>query len=218
MVFVAAVMISGCSAGMQNLTYERGWGKVVRLDHTVVAAIIPAKDARPVARTYPKQIIKNVGYSDEVEYEINDRTVADVFDQALSEELRQHGASVVVPEGIAGPLDKSTYEDVRAQLQRDYPDVQAAVGYEILDYMATSKRNFISYDVSISAKVRFYALNVSTGKLVTMEYNTEWTDWKLMLDRDYMIRQLDKALEDIMKNTVRENMQLRDLLISASPR
>jgi len=213
---VAAILTAGCSAGMQNLTYGRGWGQVARLNYPVVAAVIPAADERPDAKTYPKQVIKNVNYSDEVEYEINDRTVSDVLDHALSEELRQHGATVVVPDGVRGPLDKSTFEDVKARLQRDYPDVQAAVGYEILDFMATSKRNLLSYDITISARVRFYAMDVSTGKIVNMEYNTEWTDWTLTLDRDYMIKQLDKALVDIMKNTVRDNLALRDLLVSSS--
>lgn len=215
-VLVFGLSLAGCSTGMQNITYQRGWGDVERFERPVVAAVIPSVDQRSEAGTYPKLVIKNINYSGEVSYDINDRTLTDVVDEALYQELGQHGVSVVMVKDAGTPLNKSTYQDVEAYLKGNKPDVQAALSYEIVEFMATSRRNVLTYDIKISARVRLYALNVNDGKLITQEYNTEWTDWTFTQDRDYMIGQLDKALLEVMKNTVRDNPSLKRLLISAS--
>jgi disulfide oxidoreductase YuzD len=209
---------SGCSGQRANLKYERGWGEVQKLDYTVVAAIVPTSDKRPDVKSYPKQIIKKENYSGEIEYDINDRTINAVFDEALSDEMRQLGAGVIMADKINVPLDKSTFEDIRARIRSEYPDAQAAVGMTILDFIAVTKKETLTHDVRFAARVEVHALNIETGKLVSVQYNTEWTDWVVTLDRDYIIGELNEALKEVMKNAIRENMSLRDLLITASDR
>ena len=116
----------------------------------------------------------------------------------------------LVKSGIEGPLDKDTAQSIRQKLAKERPDVQVAIGGKVSDFLATSKKGAVTTRVYVTAGMQLYTLDVKTGDLIWSEYKTDWEDSVMSADHNYMIRQLDKALEELMKKGVRENKSLKD--------
>ena len=215
---VAAVMLSACASQRMNLSYDASQGEVQKLPKPVTGAIIPLEDAREKTQIYPKQVIKQTSYTGQVTYDINDRSVEDVMNNALAAELGNLGVKAVETEGIKGPLDKETADRIRKRVMAEYPDVQVAFGGRITDFMASSTRTLVANKVHVVAAMQFYVLDVKTGDLLWSDYKTEWDDTVESVSHNYMIGQLNKALAALMHKTVRDNTSLRDLLVKISGR
>ena len=214
---VAALMMSACASQRMNLSYDASQGEVQQLPKTVTGAVIPLEDVRKDI-TYPKQVIKQTSYNGDVTYDINDKSVEDVMDDALVSELGRMGVKAVRTEGIQGPLDKETADRIRKRLAAEYPDVQVAFGGRITDFMASSTRTLVTDKVHIVAAIQFYVLDVKTGDLLWSDYKAEWDNTVASVNHDYMIKQLNEALTALMHKTIRDNTSLRDLLVKISNR
>jgi len=218
---VAAVMLfaaSGCSSTRMNLAYKASIGEVKKISNPVTAMLIPVVDNREGMMAYPKQVIVQKSYSGDLTYEINDRTVEDVFEEALVQELKRLGVDVVTTPGIAGPLDRDSADKVRKMLVSGYPDVQIAFGAKVTDFLAESQRTVVSTDITLKASLQLYILDVKTGELLWSDSRADWSKTVVSADRDYMIEQLNQALSNLIHKTVRDNMSLRDLLVKISNR
>jgi len=218
---VVALMLfvsSGCSSARMNLAYDASQGVVKKIPKPVTAALIPVADVREGMMSYPKQVIVQKSYGGDLTYEINDRTVDDVFTDALTQELKALGVNIASTPGINGPLDKDTAEDVRKLLASRYPDVMVAFGAKVTDFLAESQRSVVTTNVKLKASLQFYILDVKTGELLWSDTRSDWNNTVASADRDYMIEQLDQALSSLMHKTVRDNMSLRDLLVKISSR
>ncbi len=209
---------SGCSSTRMNLAYDASRGEVKRISRPVTATLIPVVDAREGIKTYPKQVIVQKSYGGDLTYEINDRTVDDVFTDALTQELKRMGLDVVSAPGIAGPLDRDSADNVRKQLISRYPDVRLAFGAKITDFIAESKREVVTTDVDLKAALQFYILDVKTGELLWSDSRSDWSNTVASADRDYMVEQLNQALSSLIHKTVRDNASLRELLVKISNR
>lgn len=214
---VAALMMSACASQRMNLSYDASQGEVQQLPKTVTGAVIPLEDVRKDI-TYPKQVIKQTSYNGDVTYDINDKSVEDVMDDALVSELGRMGVKAVRTEGIQGPLDKDTADRIRKRLAAEYPDVQVAFGGRITDFMASSTRTLVTDKVHVVAAIQFYVLDVKTGDLLWSDYKAEWDNTVASVNHDYMIKQLNEALTALMHKTIRDNTSLRDLLVKISSR
>lgn len=210
--------LAGCASERMNITYNASAGDVEKLPKPVTAAIIPVVDARESTKVYPKQVIEHTSYRGDVTYDINDRTVEEVFTDALSADLARLGVKLVDVKGIDGPLDKETYSRIDKRLKAEYPGIQVAFGARVTDFMATAKNNLVTEKVHVTAAMQFYVLDVSTGELLWSDYKTEWDDTVASANHNYMIEQLDQALANLMQKSVRDNTSLRDLLIKISSR
>ena len=214
---VAALMMSACASQRMNLSYDASQGEVQQLPKPVTGAVIPLEDVRKDI-TYPKQVIKQTSYNGDVTYDINDKSVEDVMDDALVSELGRMGVKAVKTEGIQGPLDKETADRIRKRLAAEYPDVQVAFGGRITGFMASSTRTLVTDKVHIVAAIQFYVLDVKTGDLLWSDYKAEWDNTVASVNHDYMIKQLNEALTALMHKTIRDNTSLRDLLVKISSR
>ena len=214
---VAALMMSACASQRMNLSYDASQGEVQQLPKPVTGAVIPLEDVRKDI-TYPKQVIKQTSYNGDVTYDINDKSVEDVMDDALVSELGRMGVKAVKTEGIQGPLDKETADRIRKRLAAEYPDVQVAFGGRITDFMASSTRTLVTDKVHVVAAIQFYVLDVKTGDLLWSDYKAEWDNTVASVNHDYMIKQLNEALTALMHKTIRDNTSLRDLLVKISNR
>lgn len=217
-VAVTLFTASGCASTRENLAYEASRGNVKEIATPVTAALIPPVDLREGMKSYPKQIIVQKSFGGDVTYEINDRTVDDVFAEALNQELKRLGLNVVTAPGIAGPLDKDTSENIRKTLISSYPDMKLAFGAKITDFMAESQRTLVSTDVKIKASIQLYILDVQTGELLWSDSRSDWSETVVSADRNDMVDQLNKALSSLIHKTVRDNKSLRELLIKISNR
>jgi hypothetical protein len=140
-----------------------------------------------------------------------------VVTDALSTELTAMGVKLV-KSGIEGPLDKDSAQAIRQKLLKENPDVQVAIGGKVVDFLASSKKGAITTRVNVAAGMQLYTLDVKTGDLIWSDYKTDWEDSVVSADHNYMIQQLDKALEDLMVKGVRDNKSLRDDLSRISNR
>lgn len=220
-IFFVAVMlitVSGCSSTRKNLVYDASQGNVKEIPNPVMATLIPPVDIREGMMTYPKQIIVQRSYRGDITYEINDRTVEDVFTEALAQELKRLGVDVVATPGIAGPLDRDTAENVRKILTSRSPDMKLAFGAKITDFLAESQRSVVTTKVKVKASLQLYILDVKTGELLWSDSRSDWSDTVALADRNYMVEQLNQALSSLIHKTVRDNVSLRDLLIKISNR
>lgn len=209
MLLLALLMTAGCSETRENLVYTPAGG-AQRLEGPVTGALIPLVDVREQAKVYPKQVIMYTDYSGNVSYDINDRTVADVLNDALSRDLSDMGVKLVQT-GVSGPLDRDSAAGIRSKIAASYPDVKVAFGGRIKEFMAKSVRKTLTTDVHVSAALQFYILDMQSGDVYWSDYKTEWNDVKASVDHNYMIEQLDQAIANLMKN-VRDNQSMRDLL------
>jgi hypothetical protein len=201
-----------------NLAYDASRGEVKKISKPFTATLIPPVDLREGMMSYPKQIIVQKSYGGDITYEINDRTVEDVFAEALTQELKTLGVDVVSTPGIRGPLDRDTSENVRKMLASRYPEMKVAFGAKITDFLAESQRTIVTTDVKLKASLQLYILDVQTGELLWSDSRSDWSDTVVSADRDYMIEQLNQALSSLMHKTVRDNMSLRELLVKISRR
>ena len=218
---VVAVILfaaSGCSSSRMNLAYDASRGEVKGISKPVTGTLIPPVDLREGKMSYPKQVIVQKSYSGDLTYEINDRTVDDVFAEALTQEMKRMGVDFVATPGIAGPLDRDTAENVRKMLVSRYPDVKIAFGAKITDFLAETQRTLVSTDVKLKASLQLYVLDVQTGELLWSDSRSDWSDTVASADRDYLIEQLNQALSSLIHKTVRDNMSLRELLVKISSR
>ncbi len=214
---IAALMMSACASQRMNLSYDASQGEAQALPKPVTGAIIPLADVRK-GITYPKEVIKQTSYNGEVTYDINDKSVEDVMDDALVAELGRIGVKAVKVEGIQGPLDKETADRIRKRLAAEYPDVKVAFGGRITDFMASSTRTLVTDKVHVVAAMQFYVLDVKTGDLLWSDYKAEWDNTVASINHNYMIKQLNEALTALMHKTIRDNTSLRDLLVKISNR
>jgi hypothetical protein len=214
----AGILASGCATARTNITYDSSKGDVARLEKPVRGAIVSVVDAREKTRTYPKQVIEHTDYSGNVTHDINDRTVEEVFTDALTDELRREGVSLVRLAEPVGTLDRESADSVRKLLAEKYPDIQVAFGAKIIEFMADSRRTLVANKAHVSGWMQLYVLDMKTGDLLWSDYKTEWDDTLLSADRDKMIEELDQALSDLMHKSIRNNMSLRDLLVRNSGR
>ena len=212
-----AAFVSGCSSVRTNLAY-RPAGVPAKVGATVKGVLTPVVDLREDTKAYPKQVIVHTGYRGGVTYDINDRTVDEVFEDALSAELQAVGIKLVRAETVSAPLDGETAGKLRHELATLYPDVQVAFGAKVMEFMARSKRELLTDKVRVSAWVKFYVLDVKTGDLLWSDYKTEWDSTFATMDREKMIKQLNEALTSLMHKAVRDNGSLRDLLTKVSTR
>jgi PBP1b-binding outer membrane lipoprotein LpoB len=220
-IFFVAVMlitVSGCSSTRKNLVYDVSRGNVKEIPNSVMATLIPPVDIREGMMTYPKQIIVQKSYRGDTTYEINDRTVEDVFAEALAQELKRSGVDVVATPGIAGPLDRDTAENVRKILASRSPEMKLAFGAKITDFLAESQRSVVTTKVKVKASLQLYILDVKTGELLWSDSRSDWSDTVASADRNYMVEQLNQALSSLIHKTVRDNVSLRELLIKISNR
>jgi hypothetical protein len=208
----------GCSTTRNNLAYDPTAGSELKLGKQVTGALIPLSDEREQAKSYPKQVIVQTDYSGNVSYDINDRTVADVLNSAVSTELSMLGVKLIKVEGVEGPLDKKTVEGIRTKLASAYPEAKVGFGGVIKEFIATSKRNLIAHNVHVTAWLQFYVLDIETGDLLWSDYKTEWDDVAGAADHNYMIDQLDLAVVNLMQKSVRDNESMKDLLVKVSNR
>lgn len=220
-VIIAAVMLfaaSGCASTRKNLSYEASSGSMEEIAKPVTASLIPPVDLRDGMKPYPKQIIIQRSFRGDITYEINDRTVDDVFAEALTQELRRLGLNVVVAPGIAGPLDKDSAENIRKILVSRYPDMPLAFGAKITDFIAESQRTIVTTDVKIKASLQLYILDVQTGELLWSDSRSDWSDTVASADRNDLVEKLNQALSSLIHKTVRDNKSLRELLNKISSR
>ncbi|MGA2193044.1 MAG: hypothetical protein ABSG42_06685 [Nitrospirota bacterium] len=215
---LAVLLLAGCASSRLNISYNASEGQITALDRPVTGTIIPLADTRENTRAYPKEVIAHTDYSGNVTYEINDKTVEEVFDDALAAELSRMGVRLVKVSGIDGPLDRETASEIAKKLRAEYPDVQVAFGGRIKDFMAKSQRTLIANDVHVTGWMQFYVLDVKTGNLLWSDYNTQWDEKLGTYDRDKMIERLNDALASLIHKSVRDNMSLRDLLVKISQR
>ena len=212
---ITVFVLSGCASERNNIAYRPDFTGVKKLARPVTGVIVPIADMREKTRAYPKQVIMQTSYGGEITYDINDRTVSEVVTDALSTELAAMGVNLV-KSGIEGPLDKDTAQSIRQKLAKERPDVQVAIGGKVSDFLATSKKGAVTTRVYVTAGMQLYTLDVKTGDLIWSEYKTDWEDSVMSADHNYMIKQLDKALEELMKKGVRENKSLREDLTRIS--
>jgi len=212
------VLVTGCASQRTNVAYVPASGGVDRLITPVNGVLLPVEDVREQARIYPKQIIVQKSYSGSVTNDINDMDVSDVFADAYKTEIAGIGVRLLTDTGITTPLDRETAVKLGAKLRKDYPDVRAAFGVKVTDFVAESERTLVTTNVHIHAGVQFYVLDVRTGELVWSDYRTDWDNTVASAGREYMIDQLNQALTNLMQKSVRENSSLRDSLVKASNR
>jgi len=215
---LAAFMTTGCTAARENLVYSPIGGGGQKLDKPVKAALIPIADVREQTKAYPKQVIVQTDYSGNVSHDINDRTVDEVINGAVSSELRGLGLELVKVEGIEAQLDKDSSERIKARLTEAYPGVQVAFGGNIKDFMATSQRTLIANNIHVTASLQFYVLDVETGDLLWSDYKTEWDDVVASADHNYMIGQLNQAIVNLMQKSIRDNESMKALLMKVANR
>lgn len=216
---LAIPVLAGCAVDRTNVRYAPPSGpNPGKLSVSVRGAVIPAADLRDKTKIYPKQIILYTGYYDDKTYDINDKGVDALFDEALKSELNRLGVGIVDIEGIDGPLDKESRDRIRARISSEYPDAQVAVGITVKEFFAETKRNFFSTDAKVKTGIELYALDLQTGEILRTEYGTTWEDTLISADREYLVDKLNEALEELMKKVVRDNMQLRDMLVKVGSR
>lgn len=218
---IAAVMLfaaSGCASTRKNLAYDASRGNVKAIDNPVMATLIPPVDRREGMMSYPKQIIVQKSYRGDITYEINDRTVEDVFTDALTQELKMLGVKVLAVPGIAGPLDRDTSANIGKIITSRYPDMPIAFGAKITDFLAESHWSVVTTKVKVKASLQLYILDVKTGELLWSDTRADWSDTVAFADRNYLVEQLNQALSSLIHKTVRDNASLRELLIKISNR
>jgi len=217
-VFIAAVMFSGCASSRKNISYDPDWGEVKRMDKAVSAVLIPVVDLRENTKTYPKQVIIHTDYSGNVSYDINDRAVDEVIQEAIVAELEKLGVKLIEVKGINGPVDKDSADRIRKRVAEDHPDAKVAFGANIKDFIATSQRTMFANNVKVSASLEFYVMDMETGTLAWSDYKTEFEDTVATAEHNYMIAQLNKALVNLMQKSIRDNDALKETLLKASKR
>jgi hypothetical protein len=215
-VAVTGIIASGCATARTNISYDSSKGNISRLERPVKGVIVSVVDAREKTRAYPKQVIEHVDYSGNVTHDINDRTVEEVFTDALTDEFRREGVTLVRLESPVGPLDRESADSVRKTIEEKYPDIQVAFGAKVIEFMASSRRTLVSNKAHVTGWMQLYVLDMKTGDLLWSDYKTEWDDTLVSADRNKMIEELNDALSDLMHKSIRNNMSLRDLLVKDS--
>lgn len=210
--------VTGCASTRSNIEYIPAGESPSRIGVPVKGVVIHSDDARPNAKVYPKQIILQTSYSGDKTFDINDRAIDAVFDDAVTSELSRLGVSVSIAKDIDGPLDKTTKDRIRKAVMAQYPGVKVAFGLKIKDFFATTERKLVTTNVEVNSSIEFYALDVETGELFWSEYASEWEDTVVSADREYLIGQLDDVLSNLMKKAVKENLTLRDALVRIGSR
>ncbi|MHB8173916.1 MAG: hypothetical protein ACYDFU_05595 [Nitrospirota bacterium] len=219
--FIALISLvfifSGCSSTRMNISYNANQGQVTMIPKPLIGTLLPVVDARKGTQTYPKQVIKRTDYSGNVRYEINDRTVEDVFRDSIEAELGRLGVKMVRTQ-LETPLDKDSAEKVRKELMAEYPDVQVAFGAKVLEFMADSRRKLVGNNVHVSGWIKLYVLDVKTGDVLWSDYKAESDNKIASSNRNKMIKRLDDTLSKLMQKSIRDNQSLRDLLVKVSSR
>ncbi|HEY3347803.1 MAG TPA: hypothetical protein VGK71_09295 [Nitrospirota bacterium] len=207
------LLLAGCSAQRMNLSYNPAQGEVGKSkDGQLKGAIVEVSDLRDGVNTYPKQVIRHMTYRGEESYDINDRTVQEVFTDALTGELSIAGVRVVTLPEVKGPLDKETAAKLAADIREKHPDVRAAFAVKIKDFMASSEGKLVTDKVHVTGWVQFLMLDVQTGDLFQTEFKNEWDATAANASRNYMIGQLNQMLTTTMQETVRDNKTLHELI------
>jgi len=215
-VMTVAFILAGCGGVRKDIAYFPADGKGARLSSDVTAVLLPVTDARESAKIYPKQIISHTSYYGEKSFDINNKPVDEVFQDALALELYNLGVGVVKAEDIDQTLEKENKDAVRDMVRRKYPEAQVVIGLKVQDFMAYSKRNFLTTDVRFIAAVQLNVMDLSNGELLWADYKTEKTDTVLSASRNYKVDELDAVLAEVMKKAVKNNLTLRDALVKAS--
>ncbi len=210
-------VFSGCAGERLNVSYNANQGQVTMIPKPVIGTLLTVVDARQGTQTYPKQIIKRTDYSGNVRYEINDKTVSDVFRDSIEAELGRLGVKMVRT-GLATPLDRQSAAKVRKELMEQYPDVQVAFGAKVMDFMADSRRNLVGSHVKVTGSFKLYVLDVKTGDVLWSDYKAQSENKLTTSDRNKLIKRLDKALAKLINKGILDNQSLRDLLVKISSR
>ncbi len=210
-------VFSGCASERLNVSYDANQGQVTMIPKPVIGTLLPVMDARQGTQAYPKQVIKRTDYSGNVRYEINDRTVEDVFRDAIEMELGRLGVKMVRT-GLPTPLDRQNAEKVRKELMEQYPDVQVAFGAKVMDFMADSRKKLVGNHVKVTGSLKLYVLDVKTGDVLWSDYKAESENKITTSDRNKLIKRLDKVLAKLINKGIRDNQSLRDLLVKVSSR
>ncbi len=212
-----AFVFSGCAGERMNVSYNASQGQVTTIPKPVIGTLLPVVDARQGTQTYPKQVIRRTDYSGNVRYEINDKTVSDVFRDSIEAGLGRLGVKMVRT-GLTTPLDRQSATKVRKELMEQYPDVQVALGAKVQDFMADSKKNLVGSHVKVTGSLKLYVLDVKTGDVLWSDYKAESENKLTTSDRNKLIKRLDKVLAKLIDKGIRDNQSLRDLLVKISSR
>ncbi|MBI5190060.1 MAG: hypothetical protein HZA22_05255 [Nitrospirae bacterium] len=217
---LTAILASGCASSRNNIVYTPPTGAGAPLPLAVKGTIISVTDAREQVKTYTKQVIKETDYSGNARYDINDRTVEDVFTYALQAELGRLGVNLVSVQGVPGPLTKETAEDIRKKLQAYYPNVKVAFGAKVNEFMAESRRGLVTKEVNVKASMHFFVLDVETGDTVWSDFQSDFNDTVApsTADHNYMVGKLGELLTDLMARGVKDNSQLKEFLMKTATR
>lgn len=217
---LTAVLASGCASTRNNIAYKPATGAGTPLPLSVKGTIISVTDAREQVKTYTKQVIKETDYSGDVSFDINDRTVDEVFTDALQVELGRLGVNLVRVQDIPGPLDKETADNIRKKLQADYPSIKVAFGAKVNEFMAESRRGLVTKEVKVKASMQFFVLDVETGDTIWSDFNSDFNDTVApsTADHNYMVGKLGELLTDLMARGVKDNKQLKEFLMKTATR
>ncbi len=212
-----AFVFSGCAGERMNVSYDANQGQVTMIPKPLIGTLLPVVDERQGTQAYPKQVIKRTDYSGNVRYEINDRTVSDVFRDSIEMELGRLGVKMVRT-GLPTPLDKQSAAKVRKELMEQYPDVQVAFGAKVLDFMADSKKKLVGSHVRVVGSLKLYVLDVKTGDVLWSDYKAQSENKITTSDRNKLIKRLDRVLARLINKGIRDNQSLRDLLVKIPSR